>query len=390
MIGPRARRLLRRLAAVRVAGTLGRRLGIWTIAVLAASQLGAAAGLLGLISKPSYDAFLIVILSTFPLALFYPPDPRSGLRALRSVDDRAVLESALAATGEEASEPLLRSRGEALASGSDRNLPRPPGLSRGDRRFLAAAAAVIIAVQTVSLLIVGRPVLGYVPAPSRSGRAEEGSESFARLDLPGQDRKEPFDRDRDQEEAPEKTVSGGLDRMERQAEFADLHGLLRTDSPGSPGESAGEEERPEGLGRPDSPLSEETREGTAGGGTDRAGRTAGAGTESAESGKPGEAGQAPGPQGREQSRSPGSGWSDSPGDLGRNAMKDYRAEFEKIYTERTSSAVTAGTELSLEDLETALDRYFNSFRLRVGVDPDEDPLASSLRAAWLRLRGGLK
>ncbi|NLJ46256.1 MAG: hypothetical protein GX430_06820 [Treponema sp.] len=71
-------------------------------------------------------------------------------------------------------------------------------------------------------------------------------------------------------------------------------------------------------------------------------------------------------------------------------MKDYRAAFEKVLTERTGAAVTAGAERSLAETEAALSLYFESRILRVDVEPDEDPVAASLRSAWQRLRGGAR
>ena len=105
---------------------------------------------------------------------------------------------------------------------------------------------------------------------------------------------------------------------------------------------------------------------------------------------PGGGAEPGGTAGRDRGQGPGSGWSDSPGASGRNAMKDYRAAFEKILTERTGSAVTAGQELSLDETETAVGLFFDSLRLRVDVDPEEDPVAAGLRAAWLRLREGAR
>jgi len=71
-------------------------------------------------------------------------------------------------------------------------------------------------------------------------------------------------------------------------------------------------------------------------------------------------------------------------------MKDYRADFERVYSERTTKAITMGSDLSLTELETAISRYFDSFLLRIGVEPEEDPFAAGLRAAWRRILGGLK
>jgi hypothetical protein len=71
-------------------------------------------------------------------------------------------------------------------------------------------------------------------------------------------------------------------------------------------------------------------------------------------------------------------------------MRDYRSAFEKILTDRTGAAVTAGQDLSLAETEAAVRLYFDSLRLRVEVDPEEDPLAAGLRAAWRRLREGVR
>ncbi len=388
MIGPRAAALLRRRARAWTRRSLLRSLALWAALALGASNLASAAGLLGLLDEAAYNILLIVLLSTFPGALFYPPDPRSGMLELRAADREAVLESALAAAPGEAAEPLLRSRGEGLAALADRAGRPRTRLSRGERILYAAAAAAVFAAQASSLLIAGRPALGFAAAPPRPGQAAEGTEGFSR---PGESRPEEdelFDPGEGPEGPESDRAENPAERALREAEFADLHGLVREDREGTAAEPREGEPSADEEGGPAEPGA--SAAGPSGAGGDRVGPEAEPGTDpsgSRSAGNPDEASRSGTP---DRSPQPGSGWSDAPGAAGRSAMKDYRAAFEKVYSGRTRAAVTAGTDLALSDLEDAFRRYFESLRLSAGVDPEDDPVVSGLRAAWLRIRGGLE
>ncbi len=389
MIGPRAYSLLRRRARAWTRRSLAGSLALWSLLVLAASNLLSAAGLLGLIDRAGHDGLLILVISTFPLALFRPPDPKSGLVELRAVDRLAVLESALAASPGDAAEPLLRRTGEEAAESAGRIRPRRRAMPRGTRRLILAAGAVILASQGTFLFVAGRPVIGYASLHENRGRAEEGTEAFARPESPdpaegeGLTAPEP-DRGRD----PETRMENPAERARREAEFADLHGLLRQDREGLAPEPR-EGEAAEGGDAPP-PPSPSGGDGAPGEGTGGAGRGGEPVPDAPAPEGSGGGGEPRGTGGPERNPGPGSGWSDSPGARARNAMKDYRSAFEKILTERTGAAVTAGQELSLAETEAAVLLYFDSLRLRVEVDPEEDPLAAGLRAAWQRLRGGVR
>lgn len=388
MIGPRARSLLRRLAKAGARRSLAGSLGLWILLALAATNLLSAAGLLGWIDRPVHDGLLILLLSTFPLALFYPPDPRSGKIALRAVDRGAVLESALAAGSQDAAEPLLRRAGEELAASLGRVSPERRRLSRGARRVCLAAGFVILVSQGAFVLVAGGPVFGYAARFAREGRAEEGSAAFSR---PESAEGAGGPSDAEPEGIPD-TVPGArgenlAERADREAEFADLHGLLRRGREGSAAD-ARSQGGPEGGEEPETPRTLSRSDGIPGEPSGSSGRAGTGEGEAPGSEGPGEGGQPRGSAGGDRNRGPGSGWSESPGaSLGRNAMKDYRAAFEKVLTERTGAAVTAGAELSLAETEAALSLYFESRILRVDVEPDEDPVAASLRSAWQRLRG---
>lgn len=392
MIGPRAHAMLRRRAGAWTRRSLAGSLALWGLLVLAVSNLLSAAGLLGLLNRSAHDGILILLLSTFPLALFRPPNPGSARIVLRAADRGAVLESALAAKPGDAAEPLLRRTGEELAESGVRIRPGRPRMSRGLRRLCAAAAGVIAVSQGTFLFVAGRPVLGYASPADRGGRAEEGAESFARPESPDPAGEPDLpDPESFADRGPESRTENPAERARREAEFADLHGLLRRDRDGIAPDPREGEPSVEGEAPPPQPPG--GGDGAPGGGP---GAPGGQGRE----GEPGPDIPAPegpgggaepgGTAGRDRGQGPGSGWSDSPGASGRNAMKDYRAAFEKILTERTGSAVTAGQELSLDETETAVGLFFDSLRLRVDVDPEEDPVAAGLRAAWLRLREGAR
>ena len=390
MIGPRAHAMLRRRAGAWTRRSLAGSLALWGLLVLAVSNLLSTAGLLGLLNRSAHDGILILLLSTFPLALFRPPDRGSARIVLRAADRGAVLESALAAKSGDAAEPLLRRTGEELAESGIRTRSGRPKMSRSLRRLCAAAAGIIVASQGTFLFVAGRPVLGYASLTDRGGRAEEGAGSFSRPEYPDPaGRPDLPDPESFPNRGPESRSENPVERARREAEFADLHGLLRRDRDGiaaDPREGELSEEGdartpPEGGGG--APVG---GPGASGG----PGREGAPGTDIPALEGPGGGAEPRGTGGRDRNQGPGSGWSDSPGASGRNAMKDYRAAFEKILTERTGGAVTAGQELSLDETETAVALFFDSLRLRVDVDPEEDPVAAGLRAAWLRLREGAR
>lgn len=389
MIGPRAYSMLRRRAGAWTLGSLAGSLALWGLLVLAASNLLSAASLLGLIGRDGHDGLLILVISTFPLALFRPPDPRSGLVELRALDRDAVLESALAASPGDAAEPLLRRTGEGAAESAGRIRPKRRPTSRGRLCWILAAGGVILVSQGTFLFVTGRPVIGYASLNEPRGRAEEGAEAFARPEAPDPAEGDGLpvpeaagDRD------PETRRENPAERARREAEFADLHGLLRQDREGLAPEPR--EGDPAGEGTAPPPPSPAGGDGAPGGDSGSPGRSGGPGPDAPAPEGSGGGGEPRGSGGGERNQGPGSGWSDSPGAPGRNAMKDYRSAFEKILTERTGAAVTAGQELSLAETEAAVLLYFDSLRLRVEVDPEEDPLTAGLRAAWLRLREGLR
>ncbi len=389
MIGPRAYSILRRRAGAWTRRSLAGSLALWGLLVLAASNLLSAAGLLGWIGRAGHDGLLLLVISTFPLALFRPPDPRSGLVELRVVDRGAVLETALAAAPGDAAEPLLRRTGEGAAEAAGRIRTKRRPTPRGTRFLLLAAGGIILASQGTFLFVAGRPVIGYASLRESRGRAEEGDEAFARPESPdpaegdGLPVPEPA-RDRD----PEARLENPAERARREAEFADLHGLLRQDREGLAPEPREGEAAEEGNAPP--PPAPAGGDGNPVGGSGGTGRAGAPGPDAPAPEGSGGGGEPRGTGGQERNQGPGSGWSDSPGARARNAMKDYRSAFEKILTERTGAAVTAGQELSLAETEAAVRLYFDSLRLRVEVDPQEDPLAAGLRAAWQRLRGGIR
>lgn len=388
MIGPRAAALLRRRGGAWTRRSLLRSLALWAALALGASNLASAAGLLGLLDEAGYNILLIVLLSTFPWALFYPPDPRSGLLELRAADREAVLESALAAAPGEAAEPLLRSRGEDLAARADQTTRPRTRLSRGERILYAAAAAAVFAAQASSLLIAGRPALGFSAAPPRPGQAAEGTEGFSRSGESRPEENELFDPGEGPEGSESDRAENRAERALRDAEFADLHGLVRADREGTAAEPREGEPSADKEGSTAEPGA--SAAGLPGGEGDQSGPEAEPGSDPSGSGSAGNADEASRSASPDRNPQPGSGWSDAPGAAGRSAMKDYRAAFEKVYAGRTRSAVSAGTDLALSDLEDAVRRYFESLGLRAGVDPEDDPIVSGLRAAWLRIRGGLE
>lgn len=387
MIGPGASSYLRRLAASATRRALMRRLAVWFAAVLLASSLLSAAGFLSLLSETGYRALLVLLLSTFPLALFFPPGDRAGIRELRALDRAATLESALAAPEGGASEPLLRARGESLAR--ELGTAKSPRLvvSQGERALFATAATAFIALQALLILTTGGPALGYVAPAVRAGREEEGELAFARRNASEETAFEDFPGDEAAESDP--AMPGIAERRGSEADFEKLHGLTRAEETGG-GSERGDDYAPPGqtgspgsLGAAEAPQGDGARRSVRPAeDPSRGGEADGGGSESGD--------KAPSEETREDGRSPGSGWSASPGASAGDAMKDYRAAFEKVYSERTRGAVAAGSELSRTDLETALDRYFESFSLRIGMQPAEDPFAAGLRAAWARLREGLR
>ena len=392
MIGPRAFAMLRRLAGAWTRRSLAGSLALWGLLALAVSNLLSAAGLLGLIGRTAHDGILILLLSTFPLALFRPPDRGSARIVLRAADRGAVLESALAAESGDAAEPLLRRTGEELAASVGRPRLRRPRMSRSLLRLCAAAGGIILVSQGTFLFVAGKPVLGYASLSDRGGRAEEGAESFARPESPDPAGPDGLpDPESSSDRGTESRSENPAERARREAEFADLHGLLRRDRDGIAADPREGETSGEGESQP--PASRDGGDGAPVGGPGASGglgREGEAGRDIPAPEGPGGGAEPRGTGGRDRSQAPGSGWSDSPGASGRNAMKDYRAAFEKILTERTGAAVAAGRELSLAETEAAVSLFFDSLRFRVDVDPEEDPIAAGLRAAWLRLREGVR
>jgi len=390
MTGPHASALLRRLSRTAVRRTLARRIVIWAVSALFLTSLASAAGIFGLLLEPAFNAVLILILSTFPCVLYFPPDGKAAIRALRSIDKRATLESALAAPLESAAEPLLRVRGEKMAMElGGIELPHAR-FSRSARILFAAAAAGVTLTQFLGIWIVGSPILGYVAPASRAGLAEEGRASFARTGEIDELELESLLVDRGENTDSDSSVHKSVADLDSKVDFANLDGLLRSEQAegalgrGGEAPNAGERAPEDGLN-----TIRSLPENAAGDRFDRSSDLDSGSQEPSPMGSgPGEKGSGQAP--RDPRRGPGSGWSESAGPSARNAMKDYRADFERVYSERTTKAITMGSDLSLTELETAISRYFDSFLLRIGVEPEEDPFAAGLRAAWRRILGGLK
>ncbi|MCX7023956.1 MAG: hypothetical protein NT080_04975 [Spirochaetes bacterium] len=344
-------------------------------ALAAAWSAAVAAASLGLIDEKTFYGILLAVSSSWPFFVLVPRAPGAARAAVRSIDDHALVETAVFG-GVGPAKALVERAADALVAARPperrtmRACLRERGIPRGTKAFLFAALAAIALAQTVSFLSLQKLSFGFASPDIEEGlRGANRSDSrFGSVRRAETDTLAP----EDDGTAPEGSGPGRGGRADKRfpedesVEGAQgATGVPRSD-PSSGRDNGDDAAISDGDAQRASGESSSGGDGLAG--EDRVGRK-GSG-EGAESKK--------------------AGWEGSGQSLLSDPMMDYRSYLDRIAVERGVSRQAAGEGTASKELEGFVERLFSSYRIEVAVDPIDDPTLEALRSAWRRAKDGFR
>ena len=368
--------LLRRLAFADIRRMLRTRLAAWSATAFLAWSLAILIATVTNLSVAAFHAILMGAASFLPAFLMFPVRPNARRDAIRRIDERASVEAWLGYAGGPAGKVLGVRAFETLSVGELERwkLPTTPRKVRMAIAGISAAALVALgAAQAVSVRAGYGLVFAYPEKPSAGGRslmADPPSDAAAGMTVPGAFAP-------DAEDAPPE--------LSRRPQAGPGR---RTGSPGDgdpladPGfEPGGEKEQTNATADANAPVPSGTGLGQANqrrastellGGSD--GQTTG-----------GDENGAGGPDPADAARVPG--WEGSGRALEASPIIDYRARFERQFTDATGRETVLGDDPTPAALSKAIAAYYESFDMRVLVGQSLDPAIARLQDAWRRAFG---
>lgn len=368
-----------------------RRLLLWGGCALTAMTVGGAVS--RLMEEPHVLrlATSMVIVSCLPLFLLWPLSEQRFLVRLRRLDDEMVFEALLEAQPGPIRE-LLRQRADQHAAALALDEPPHDPLLAGIRGVLAALVIGPLLAEACSLLIFSQSIVlpsAAAASQERGRRLEEPSFSeFATEDpvlrrsrqreaerrnaVPGEnprlgspDVRPNASRNAMRGAHAQGGTTQGEDAASREAIAKRKQGELEEDAP------------PTGATSPQGPTPGEGH------------RTEGDTAEAPRTARLPERAPSQGPQG--QPALPGrtgQGYEHTGDTKVPSPLRDYRAQFEARFAERTGRRLAASPRMRLGDLRDFQRHYFETFTLRAEIGPADDPYLAQLKRRWAERKGG--
>jgi hypothetical protein len=370
------RGLLRQLALADIRRMLLTRLALWSATAVLLWSLAILTATVTALRVETFHAILMGTASLLPAFLMFPVHRSAGEDAIRRIDAHSSVEAWLGYAGGPAQESLNTHAFETLLLGSlERwSLPRMPRSSRMAiavltlAALLSFAAAQVIAVRAGYGLILAYP---EKPQPARNSMTREPLyDTTAAIAVPGSPIPEAEDALRD------------ASRQAQQKPGRRNGSSLIRDPLADPGiEAGGNRENADASAETGKPAKGDSGAGQAEPRRAAAGQPPGASGQAADADKRGTGASDP----TAAARAPG--YEGSGRSLASSPIVEYRARFERQFTDATGKETVLGDAPGPAALSKAIAAYYESFDLKVVVSDAVDPAIATMQDGWRRAFG---